>query len=65
MIRPRCTTAAHLASVGQCRDRRVHRVSASQLARAGKIQLNGDESALATLAGVMDEFDPNFNIVIP
>ena len=39
--------------------------AASQLSRAGKIQLNGDESALATLAGVMDEFDPNFNIVVP
>ena len=39
--------------------------AASQLAQGGKIQLDGDESVLTALAGVMDEFDPNFNIVIP
>jgi alkyl sulfatase BDS1-like metallo-beta-lactamase superfamily hydrolase len=39
--------------------------AASQLAQAGKIQLDGDESALTTLAGLMDTFDPNFNIVTP
>ena len=38
---------------------------AAQLAQAGKIRLDGDESALATFAGLMDEFDPNFNIVTP
>ncbi len=25
----------------------------------------GDEDVLATLAGLMDQFDPNFNIVTP
>jgi alkyl sulfatase BDS1-like metallo-beta-lactamase superfamily hydrolase len=39
--------------------------AASQLAQAGKIQLDGDESVLATFAGLMDTFDPNFNIVTP
>jgi alkyl sulfatase BDS1-like metallo-beta-lactamase superfamily hydrolase len=39
--------------------------AASQLARARKIQLDGDESVLADFAGVMDTFDPNFNIVTP
>jgi len=35
------------------------------LAEAGHIQLDGDASALADLAAVMDDFDPNFNIVTP
>ena len=39
--------------------------AASQLAQAGKIQLDGDESVLADFAAVMDTFDPNFNIVTP
>jgi alkyl sulfatase BDS1-like metallo-beta-lactamase superfamily hydrolase len=39
--------------------------AAGQLARAGKIKLDGDESALTRLAGLMDEFDPNFTIVTP
>lgn len=39
--------------------------AASQLAQAGKIKLDGDESALANLAGIMDEFDLDFNIVTP
>jgi alkyl sulfatase BDS1-like metallo-beta-lactamase superfamily hydrolase len=39
--------------------------SATQLAQAGKIQLDGDQSVLATLAGLMDDFNPNFNIVTP
>jgi hypothetical protein len=35
-------------------------------ARPGrKITLDGDESVLAALAGLLDEFDPNFNIVTP
>jgi Alkyl sulfatase C-terminal len=38
---------------------------AAQLAQAGKIQLDGDESVLTTFAGLMDEFDPNFSIVTP
>jgi alkyl sulfatase BDS1-like metallo-beta-lactamase superfamily hydrolase len=39
--------------------------AASQLAQAGKIQLDGDQSALTRLGGLLDEFDPNFNIVTP
>jgi alkyl sulfatase BDS1-like metallo-beta-lactamase superfamily hydrolase len=39
--------------------------AAGQLAQAGKIQLDGDQSALATLAGLLDEFDLDFNIVTP
>jgi hypothetical protein len=27
--------------------------------------LEGDEPVLATYAGLLDEFDPNFNIVTP
>jgi alkyl sulfatase BDS1-like metallo-beta-lactamase superfamily hydrolase len=38
---------------------------AVQLARAGQIKLDGDQSALASLAGLIDEFDPDFNIVTP
>jgi alkyl sulfatase BDS1-like metallo-beta-lactamase superfamily hydrolase len=39
--------------------------AAGRLAEAGQIQLDGDASVLATLAGVLDEFDPNFAIVTP
>jgi alkyl sulfatase BDS1-like metallo-beta-lactamase superfamily hydrolase len=35
------------------------------LADHGDIRLDGDASVLAELAAVMDEFDPNFNIVTP
>jgi hypothetical protein len=36
-----------------------------QDAEAGKVQLDGDQSVLATFAGLLDEFDLNFNIVTP
>ena len=39
--------------------------AAQQLGQAGKIKLDGDESALETFAGVLDDFDPSFNIVTP
>jgi ubiquinone biosynthesis protein UbiJ len=39
--------------------------AAGQLAQAGKITLDGDESVLASFAGLLEEFDPNFNIVTP
>jgi alkyl sulfatase BDS1-like metallo-beta-lactamase superfamily hydrolase len=39
--------------------------AAAKLAQAGQITLDGDASALETLAGLMDEFDPNFPIVTP
>jgi alkyl sulfatase BDS1-like metallo-beta-lactamase superfamily hydrolase len=39
--------------------------TAARLAESGKIKLDGDESALETLAGLMDTFDPNFKIVTP
>jgi hypothetical protein len=32
---------------------------------SGQIELASDETALATLAGLLDDFDPNFNIVTP
>lgn len=35
------------------------------VADAGHIQLDGDASALDDLAAVMDDFDPNFNIITP
>ena len=38
---------------------------AAQLAEAGQIELAGDDSALQTLAGVMDDFAPDFPIVTP
>ena len=38
---------------------------AAQLTRAGKIQLDGDPSALAAYARLLDGFDLNFNIVTP
>ncbi len=39
--------------------------AAGQLAQAGHIALDGDSGALDAFAGVLDEFDPNFNIVTP
>ena len=39
--------------------------AADQLVQAGHITLDGDRAALDSFAGVMDEFDPNFNIVTP
>jgi hypothetical protein len=39
--------------------------SASRVAERGKVKLNGDESVLTTYAGLLDQFDPNFNIVTP
>ncbi|MDI9902399.1 alkyl sulfatase C-terminal domain-containing protein [Rhodococcus sp. IEGM 1409] len=39
--------------------------AAAELAKAGKVSLDGDESALETLGGVLDTFDPSFNIVTP
>ena len=39
--------------------------AAGQLAQAGKITLDGDPTVLQTLAGLLDEFDPNFNMVTP
>ncbi|WP_431070700.1 alkyl sulfatase C-terminal domain-containing protein [Microbacterium phyllosphaerae] len=36
-----------------------------QLADDGHVQLDGDAAVLNELADVMDEFDPNFNIVTP
>ena len=39
--------------------------SAAQLADAGKIELDGDQSVLEALSGVFDEFEPTFNIVTP
>lgn len=39
--------------------------AAAELAKAGKISLDGDESALETLGGLLDTFDPSFNIVTP
>jgi alkyl sulfatase BDS1-like metallo-beta-lactamase superfamily hydrolase len=36
-----------------------------QLAQAGKVQLDGDQSVLAAFAGLLDEFDLDFNIVTP
>ncbi len=39
--------------------------AARRLVQAGQIQLAGDGSVLEAFAGLIDEFDPNFNIVIP
>ncbi|MER5838319.1 alkyl sulfatase C-terminal domain-containing protein, partial [Streptomyces sp. NPDC002130] len=36
-----------------------------RMAKAGQISLDGDESALETLGGLLDTFDPSFNIVTP
>ncbi|MER5634578.1 alkyl sulfatase C-terminal domain-containing protein [Streptomyces nitrosporeus] len=38
---------------------------ATELARAGKISLDGDKTVLQTLAGLLDDFDPDFPLVIP
>ncbi|MYT76558.1 Alkyl sulfatase BDS1, metallo-beta-lactamase superfamily [Streptomyces sp. MnatMP-M77] len=39
--------------------------TAPQLAQAGKITLDGDDTALSTLADLIDDFDPDFDIVTP
>ncbi|WP_282697104.1 alkyl sulfatase C-terminal domain-containing protein [Streptomyces sp. CC208A] len=39
--------------------------SAPPLAQAEIITLEGDEAALQTLAGLLDDFDPGFPIVTP
>ncbi|MGW0937683.1 alkyl/aryl-sulfatase [Streptomyces sp. NPDC002666] len=39
--------------------------AAPDLAKGGKIALAGDETALQTLAGLLDTFDPNFPIITP
>jgi hypothetical protein len=39
--------------------------AAAQLAQAGKVQLDGDHSVLTTFARLLDDFDPDFNIVTP
>ncbi|MET9677576.1 alkyl sulfatase dimerization domain-containing protein [Streptomyces sp. NPDC006482] len=39
--------------------------NAPELVAAGRITLDGDETALQTLSGLLDEFDPNFDIVTP
>ncbi|GAA1372228.1 alkyl sulfatase C-terminal domain-containing protein [Streptomyces beijiangensis] len=44
---------------------RLKPAAAGQLAKAGKIKLEGDGGALRTLAGLLDEFDPDFPIVTP
>lgn len=38
---------------------------AERLAGAGKITLDGDEAALTTFAGLLDDFDPDFAVVTP
>ncbi|WP_406066883.1 hypothetical protein OG462_39045 [Streptomyces sp. NBC_01077] len=35
------------------------------MAPAGKVTLDGDETVLQTLAGLLDDFDPDFGIVTP
>jgi alkyl sulfatase BDS1-like metallo-beta-lactamase superfamily hydrolase len=39
--------------------------AAGQPAKAGQITLAGDETVLHTLAGLLDEFDPDFPVVTP
>jgi alkyl sulfatase BDS1-like metallo-beta-lactamase superfamily hydrolase len=39
--------------------------AATQLAKAGTVTLEGDASVLDTLGGLLDTFDPTFNIVTP
>jgi alkyl sulfatase BDS1-like metallo-beta-lactamase superfamily hydrolase len=39
--------------------------AASKLADADKLTLDGDADVLSTLAGVIDTFDPSFDIVTP
>ncbi|MFG2613987.1 alkyl/aryl-sulfatase [Streptomyces anulatus] len=38
---------------------------AAKLDEAGKVELDGDPSALSAFAGLLDTFDPNFDIVTP
>ncbi|WUW23110.1 MBL fold metallo-hydrolase [Streptomyces sp. NBC_01463] len=38
---------------------------AHRLAEAGKITLDGDDTVLRTLAGLLDDFDPNFPMITP
>lgn len=38
---------------------------AAALVESGALDTTGDTSVLATFAGVMDEFDPAFNLVTP
>jgi ubiquinone biosynthesis protein UbiJ len=38
---------------------------ANQLAQTGKIRLDGDPSVWPAFAGLLDEFGPDFNIVMP
>lgn len=39
--------------------------SAQELARAGKVSLEGDAAELERLAGLLDDFDPDFPVVTP
>ncbi|HVX20326.1 MAG TPA: alkyl sulfatase dimerization domain-containing protein [Acidimicrobiales bacterium] len=39
--------------------------AAGKLIDGGQVTVDGDAGVLDTLAGLMDEFDPNFNIVTP
>jgi ubiquinone biosynthesis protein UbiJ len=39
--------------------------AAAQLAQDGKVQLDGDQSVLTTFAGLLDKFDPDFDLVTP
>ena len=39
--------------------------AAPKYATRATVTANGDPSVLAVLAGLMDEFDPDFNIVTP
>lgn len=39
--------------------------AATRLAEAGTISLEGDQAALRSLGELIDEFDPNFNVITP
>ena len=39
--------------------------AAAQLAQDGNVQLDGDQSVLTTFAGLLDKFDPDFDLVTP
>ena len=39
--------------------------AAGQLIKAGHVTLDGDQTALDTFTAVLDDFDPNFNIITP
>ncbi|HEY3502010.1 MAG TPA: alkyl sulfatase dimerization domain-containing protein [Actinocatenispora sp.] len=43
----------------------LHPGDGIKLAKAGKVSLDGDETVLATLAGLIDDFDLDFPIVTP